>query len=87
LLGYNRKVDFSKMPKINVSIGFLGKRIKDKRAVLFIKDASMKFEDNALILKLPFSCLGNPEYILSKVKTHTAKFPLDASAWRIIKLE
>jgi LmbE family N-acetylglucosaminyl deacetylase len=85
LLGYSKKVDFSRMPKINVTIGLLGKRIKDKKNVLFVKDASLKFEGKALILKLPISCLGNPEYIFSKVKT--AKFPRDASAWRIIKLE
>lgn len=87
LLGYNSKFDFAKMPKINVTIGFLGKRIKDGNSVIFVKDASLKFEGSALILKLPLSCLGNPKYILSKVRTHTAKFPLDVSAWRIIKLK
>jgi len=87
LLGYSQKKDFAKMPKINVTIGLLGKRIKDKREVIFVKDASLTFEGKALILKLPLSCLGNPDYILSKVKTRASKLPLDASAWRIIKLK
>jgi len=87
LLGYSRKMDFAHMPKINVSIGLLGKRIKDKKEVIFVRDASLSSEGNALILKLPLSCLANPDYILSKVKTHTSKFPLDASAWRIIRMK
>jgi len=87
LLGYSRKMDFAHMPKINVSIGFLGKRIKDKKEVIFVRDASLSSEGNTLILKLPLSCLANPDYILSKVKTHTSKFPLDASAWRIIRMK
>jgi LmbE family N-acetylglucosaminyl deacetylase len=86
LLGYSKKMDFAKMPKINVTVGLLGKRIKDKKEVIFVKDASLTSEGKSLILKLPFSCLGNPDCILSKVRTHASKFPLDASAWRIIKL-
>ena len=87
LMGYNRKKSFSQMPKLNISIGLLGMRIKDKKDVLFIKQAQLKYEGKNLIVKIPLASLGNPEYIMSRVRRRMFRFPLDEGAWRIIKLE
>jgi LmbE family N-acetylglucosaminyl deacetylase len=87
LLGYNHNKNFSRMPKLNITIGLLGMRIKDKKAVLFIRQAKVSYEGRNLIVKIPLSSLGNPEYVMARVKRRLFRFPLDEGAWRIVKLE
>ena len=87
LLGYKKDVPFELMPKISVGIGLLGMRIRNKFKPISVPDARLKFEGRSLICKLPLSALGDPDRILSRVKTRTAKFPLYASAWRVLKIE
>jgi hypothetical protein len=87
LLGYDQKKNFSQMPKLNISIGLLGMRIKDKKDVLFVRQAKVSYEGNNLIVKIPLASLGNPEYIMARVKRRLFRFPLDEGAWRIVKLE
>ncbi len=87
LLGYKKDVAFELMPKINIGIGLFGMRIKNKNKLISVPDARLKFEGRSLILKLPLEVLGSPDRILSRVKTRTAKFPLDASAWRILSIK
>lgn len=87
LLGYNKKIDFSQMPKIRLAIGIGGLHIKDKKQTLFIKDAQLHYEGKTLVIKIPLSTLGNPDYILSCARTQTRDLPLDERAWRILNLE
>lgn len=87
LLGYNKKIDFTQMPKLHLSINTLGLHIKDKKQPLFIKDIQLKYEGKALILKIPLLSLGNPDYILSYARTRAGDLLLNESAWRIIELE
>lgn len=86
-LGYNKKIDFARMPKIQVSFGLSGLHIKEKKRGLFIKGIQCISKDNELIFEIPLSLLGNPEYLLSSVRTHLNALPLDASAWRVLILE
>ena len=51
-----------------------------------VPDAGFKLQGRSLIIRLPMSLLGNPDRILSRVRTHTAQFPLEASAWRILRI-
>lgn len=87
LLGYNKKIDFSQMPKIRLVIGIGGLHIKDRKQTLFIKDARLYYEGKTLVVKVPLSTLGNPDYILSCANTQIGDLPLDERAWRIIDLE
>ena len=86
LLGYKRGVEFSQMPKINISIGLEGLRIKDKRAVIFVKGAKWRYEDNTIVITLPLSALGDPQYILSRLRSHVGIMITDDNAWRVIEL-
>jgi len=87
LLGYKKNVPFEVMPKININIGLLGMRIKNKAKLISVPEANFKFAGRSLILKFPLAVLGGPERILSRVRTKTAKFPLDASAWRVLRIK
>jgi len=87
LLGYNKKIDFAKMPKIQMTFNLTGLHIKEKKQPLFIKGIQCMRKGNELIFEIPFPILGNPEYLFSSVRTHIHALPLDASAWRVLILE
>ena len=87
LLGYNKEIDFAKMPKIQLSFGLSGLHIKEKKQPLFIKNIQFLRKRNELILKIPLFVLGSPKYLLSSVRTHFKALPLDDSAWRVLILE
>lgn len=87
LLGYSHKKKFSQMPKLKITIGLLGMRIKDKKDVLFIRQAQLRYEGKNLVVKIPLASLDDPEYIMSRVRRRMFRFPLDEGAWRVVKLE
>lgn len=87
LLGYKSQTDFAKMPKIQLSLGIGGLRVKEKRRTIFIKDIKFTSKGEELIFTIPLSVLGNPQYLLTCVKTHLRAAPLDISAWRVLILE
>lgn len=87
LLGYNKTVPFAGLPKIQLRIGWTGLHIKDKKQTLYFKNTQLTVKGRELILKIPLSILGNPDYILSCVRTHGKSLPLDATAWRVLFLE
>jgi LmbE family N-acetylglucosaminyl deacetylase len=86
LIGYNPKINFSEMPKIYVKIDTLGVHIRDKKQPLQVKDIEFETQDNTLILKIPFSLLGNPDRILTCARTYPNKLPLDETSWRTLYL-
>ncbi|MCX5708452.1 MAG: PIG-L family deacetylase [Candidatus Omnitrophica bacterium] len=87
LLGYKKNSDFAAMPKISVTIGLLGMRIRNKAGIAAANGAKLKFEGRSLIVNLPLATLGEPEKILTRVKTRAPNFPLEASAWRILTIK
>jgi LmbE family N-acetylglucosaminyl deacetylase len=87
LLGYSKKEDFAKMPKLAIQIGILGMRIKDKKEVVFLRDAKLSFEGRNLVVKIPLTGLGNPDYIFARTRRRLFRLPLDVGSWRIIKSE
>ena len=60
LLGYNNNTDFATLPKIDVSIGLLGMRIKDRQKVMFVKGAKFSVKNKQVIVTIPLACLGEP---------------------------
>lgn len=87
LLGYNKNVDFAKMPKINISVNIFGLRIKDKKQKLLSRNVKLDKRGKSLTVKIPLAILGNPYYILCCTKAHSSNFSLEETAWRILELE
>ncbi|MDD5730792.1 MAG: PIG-L family deacetylase [Candidatus Omnitrophica bacterium] len=88
LLGYNSEKNFADMPKINLTVGFGGLRIKDKKDVVFSKNAKITYnKKGCLVIKVPLALLGEPQYILSYGRANVKNFPLDDTAWRVLALE
>ncbi|MFA5100574.1 MAG: hypothetical protein WC547_06815, partial [Candidatus Omnitrophota bacterium] len=86
LLGYNKSVNFADMPKLGITVGLFGMRIKDQKKVVFIKDAKLRFEKNTAYISVPLASLGNPDYILTRVRRRLIRVPLDVSSWRILEV-
>ena len=84
LFGYSYKRPFAEMPKIRVVT--LSDKIKifDKNSVIKPKDVGLQLEPGKLLLKIPLSVLGNPDFILVSVKAYGRTTPVDAVAFRKI---
>lgn len=87
LLGYTKKTEFARMPKLRIALGIMGMRILDKNQPVVVPDAWVKFEGLTAIITVPLKALGNPEYIFSAAHSRTGDFRFDEIAWRIIELE
>ncbi|HOU36625.1 MAG TPA: PIG-L family deacetylase [Candidatus Omnitrophota bacterium] len=86
LLGYNKKKGFAAMPKLAITVGRRGMRIKDKKDVVFIKDARLTFQGSTAYISIPLASLGDPDYIMARARRRFFRVPLDAAAWRILKV-
>lgn len=84
LFGYSKNMDFAMMPKIRISVGMLGMKIKDMGRTISTRNAKVSYEGNSVIIKVPLAGLGNPDYILTSV--HIADMPFSNTPWRIIEI-
>jgi len=86
LFGYSEKTPFAKMPKIRIFAK--GKRLKsfDGMNLIIPEGASLERNAKAITLKVPLSILGNPDYILASIKTYGGTLPVDATAFRKIRI-
>ena len=87
LFGYRHGVDFGQMPKIQIPINLLGIHLKDKRQTLSVKKIKYIREGKVFTMKIPLALLGKPEYIFTYVRAHGPSLPIEATAWRILKLK
>ena len=86
-MGYKRGTDFTDMPKIRININFDHfVSVYDKFNRVRNKDIKLKHAKNALLIELPMSALGEPDTILSSIKTYLAHLPLEATAWRTLRI-
>ncbi len=96
LLGYRKDSDFSKMPKLAISIGLKGLNTKYREQEVSVKDRKQRIssskvqlikEGNILILKIPLSSLNDPIHILACAKAGSIVLPAVDTAWRDIQFE
>lgn len=88
LIGYKKGTDFSQMPKIRININFdRFISVFDKLDRVFVKDMQFSQDKNILQVEFPLSSLGNPDKILSCVKTYIADWPLETTPWRVLTVD
>ncbi|MCM8778360.1 MAG: PIG-L family deacetylase [Candidatus Omnitrophica bacterium] len=89
LIGYKIKENFSQMPKLKLIIDMGGVRVKDKKHMLYIRNVNLKYENKkrTIVLKVPYSVLGYPDYILTSANSPVHLLPFKETAWRIIEWE
>jgi LmbE family N-acetylglucosaminyl deacetylase len=83
--GYNSKIPFGQMPKINVRLGVLSYSVHDKNKQLAQQDVNVTRTMNDVTIKVPWKLLGYPQKILTSARTTLANFPLDNASWVVIE--
>ncbi len=87
IFGYNGKQPFSSMPKIRLLAENRKFQVFDGKEIIKPQGVSMDINSNELVLKIPLSVLGNPNFILTSIKSYGGKQPFDSSAFRKIYLK
>jgi len=87
IFGYSDKTPFAAMPKVRIITGH--KRFKVFSGNKMIKAEGMGLELNGkeLILKVPLKILGEPDFILTAVKTYAGILHTDTTSFRKINIE
>lgn len=87
IFGYSDKTPFAAMPKVRIITRH--KRFKVFAGRKMIKPVGMALELNAreLILKVPLKILGEPDFILTAVKTYAGILHTDTTSFRKINIE
>ena len=84
--GYNSKVPFGQMPKINVRLGVLSYSVYDQTKRLAQEVVQVNRTPNDITITVPLKLLGYPQKILSSARTTLGNFPLDNASWVVIEL-
>ncbi|MBF0494044.1 MAG: hypothetical protein HQL28_02795, partial [Candidatus Omnitrophica bacterium] len=87
LFGYKEGIDFGEMPKIRIALTLEGLNVKDKCKSLLRH--GIRVEEHGLERKIlvPVSLLGDPDHIMTSLRSNTHAFSSENTAWRIIEME
>lgn len=84
LLGYKKGQNFARMPKLRVSIGFFGLKVKDKDRAIRKNGIYFAGAGKTIVMKIPLEQLGMPDRILSCAKA--SGFSFGETAWRVLEV-
>jgi LmbE family N-acetylglucosaminyl deacetylase len=86
LFGYSQKTPFAQMPKIRILAK--NNKFKVSNGTKLMADTGVGFErgPKTITLKVPLSCLGNPDVILASMKAYGGALAVDAMGFRVIKI-
>ncbi|MDI6606126.1 MAG: PIG-L family deacetylase [Candidatus Omnitrophota bacterium] len=87
LLGYSKEREFSQMPKIRLDINKANLLLRDKEKFIFAAGAYFRHGEEAGLIKVPLSELGDPDYILSSAMAKMRDLSADEISWRILEVE
>ncbi len=87
LFGYSYETPFASMPKIRIIAGYNKFKVFDGKSMLKPQGISLQLSSNALILKVPLQVLGNPEFILSSMRSYGWPLPADVTGFRKIDIK
>lgn len=87
IFGYSEKKPFAQMPKIRIITKYNRFKVFDKRKAIKAEGVSLSLNTDALILKVPLSVLGDPEFILTSLKVYGGILPPDTSGFRRIRIK
>jgi LmbE family N-acetylglucosaminyl deacetylase len=85
--GYNSKISFGQMPKINVRLGVLSYSVYDQAKRLEQGVVQVSRSPNDITITVPLKLLGDPQKILTSARTSLGNFPLDNASWVVVELE
>jgi LmbE family N-acetylglucosaminyl deacetylase len=87
LFGYSYKKPFASMPKIRLVTKNHKFKVFDGKKKIKADYISIDINSNILILKVPLEVLGNPDFILTSIKTYGGVLPFETIAFRKIYIK
>lgn len=87
LFGYNKNVPFARMPKVRILTKYKKFRVFDGRKLVDGAEIGLELNKNELVLKVPLRLLGEPDFVLSAVKTYNNPMHVDITSFRRINIE
>ncbi len=85
--GYNNRIPFGQMPKINVRLGVLSFSVYDQHERLPQSVVEVSRTPKEVTIKVPLKLLGYPQKILASARTSLGNFPLDNASWVVVELQ
>jgi hypothetical protein len=86
LFGYSSKTPFAAMPKLRLYTLYNRVKIFNQKKLIKQADVSLDFKGDYVVLRLPLSLLGNPDYILSSIMAFRGSRPFDATGYHTIAI-
>lgn len=86
LFGYSWKTPFGKMPKIRIIAQHNRFKVFDGKKMIRAEGISSELNAQEFLLKVPLKILGEPDFILSSMKTYAGILPIDTVGFRKIKI-
>jgi LmbE family N-acetylglucosaminyl deacetylase len=87
IFGFSDKTKFSSMPKIRVNIKNGKFKVYDCKEIINSDGVRVDLGDEDLVLRIPLTILGDPDFILTSVKVYGGKLPLSATGFRKIVIK
>lgn len=86
LFGYNYKTPFDKMPKIRIVTKYQSFNIFSSGKVISPENTTLEVSKQELILKVPLSLLGEPNFILASMRAYTGSLPVYTTGFHKINI-
>ncbi|MCX5714361.1 MAG: PIG-L family deacetylase [Candidatus Omnitrophica bacterium] len=87
LFGYASKTPFARMPKIRINANQHAFKVFDGKKLIKPDGISVESEGQGVMLKIPLSILGDPEFILTSMRTYGGILPVNTSGFRRIVIK
>jgi len=87
LFGYSNKTPFALMPKIRIITKHKILKVFDARKKIKPEGVDLELNSKEVVLKVPLKILGEPDFILTAIKTYTGFFHVDTTSFREINIK
>ena len=87
IFGYSKNTPFAQMPKIRIIIRGNKCRVFNAKERVINSGVRLEFKKSSLILKIPLKFLGQPDYVLTALKSYNSSLPVDVLAFRKVKIK
>ena len=86
IFGYRNDRPFGTMPKVHIRLGLSRYTVYDQTNKLPSDSIEVQREASDLIVKVPWTLLGDPQKILTSARTYLGSVPLDWVSWRTVAI-
>jgi hypothetical protein len=87
LFGYSNKTPFALMPKIRMITKYKRLKMFDGRKKIKPDGVCLEMNFKEVVLEVPLKILGEPDFILTSIKTYAGVLDVDTSSFREIDIK